>query len=188
MGNGSVTCWAVRSATSGAGTPSAEKPVPVAVAAAELAEGAVIGGISGSLGSAWRWVLALAPRPDELPCRRGLDVLPGRRAPDGCERCGLPPRSLDVDRAVFVEVMRNSLDCVLFTGCREPVEKEHAPLRRQKPEVGPPYPAIGGANATTVRLGRCLGDNLDRGADPRELVHSLRGVCRHSDAPPGAER
>ena len=65
MGNGSVTCWAVRSATSGAGTPRAEKPVPDAVAAAELAEGEVIGGMSGSLGSAGRWVLAL--RPDELP-------------------------------------------------------------------------------------------------------------------------
>ena len=123
MGNGSVTCWAVRSATSGAGTPSAEKPVPDAVAAAELVEGAVIGGMSGSLGSAGRGAPALAPRPVELPCRRGPDELPCRRGPDGSERWGLPPRSLDVDRAVFVAVMRYSLFYVLFTGCREPVKR-----------------------------------------------------------------
>ena len=193
MGNGSVTCWAVRSATSGAGTPSAEKPVPDAATAADLAEGAVIGGMSGSLAGAWRLALdagrwALAPRPDGLPWRRGPDELPCRRGPDGSERWGLPPRSLDVDRAVFVAVMRNSLDYVLFTGCREPVEKEHAPLRRQKPEVGPPYPAIGGAIATKVRLGCCLGDNLDRGSNSGELVHLLRCIGRHSDAPPGADR
>ena len=200
MGNGSVTCWAVRSATSGAGTPSAEKPVPDAATADDLVEGAVIGGMSASLAGAWRWAFgawrwafgawrwALAPRPDELPCRRGPEEPPCRRGPDGCERCGLPPRSLDVDRAVFVAVMRNSLDYVLFTGCREPVKKEHAPLRRQKPEVSPWYPAIGGAFATKVRPGCCLGDDLDRGANSGELVHLLRCIGRHSDAPPGADR
>jgi hypothetical protein len=69
-----------------------------------------MGGISGSFTGADRW--APAPRPEVLaPCLRGPEE-EGRR--------GLPPRSLDVDRAVFVAVMMNSLDGVLLTGCREP--------------------------------------------------------------------
>ena len=80
---------------------------------------------------------------------------------------------------MFVAVMRNSFESVQWTGCREPVEKEHAPLRRQKPEVQQPYQAIGAVAPTD----RTKGSKWRRFGRV-DVVAGTIERCRSSNNPP----